>query len=174
MEKGGLGAIIIQDSAGSGKATKSNQAMLKKHTLKASIKMPTDLFQPMAGVQTSIYVLEAHKPHDFEQTVKFIDFRNDGYKRTSRALQEIDEPTKRYADIIKIYKAGKSAKVEAPWNLNEVYIEDFITSSGSDWNFDQHKIIDSKPTLEDFKKTVSDYLAWEVSNILKQRGDEGK
>ena len=174
MEKGGLGAIIIQDSAGSGKAIKSNQAMLKKHTLKASIKMPTDLFQPMAGVQTSIYVLEAHKPHDFEQTVKFIDFRNDGYKRTSRALQEIDEPTKRYADIIKIYKAGKSAKVEANWNLNEVYIEDFITSSGADWNFDQHKTIDSKPTLEDFKKTISDYLAWEVSNILKQRGDKGK
>ena len=174
MEKGGHGAIIIQDSAGSGKATKSNQAMLKKHTLKASIKMPTDLFQPMAGVQTSIYVLEAHKPHDFEQTVKFIDFRNDGYKRTSRALQEINEPTKRYADIIKIYKAGKNAKVEAVWNLNEVYIEDFITPSGADWNFDQHKIIDSKPTLEDFKKTVSDYLSWEVSNILKQRGAEGK
>ncbi len=174
MEKGGLGAIIIQDSAGSGKAVKSNQAMLKKHTLKASIKMPTDLFQPMAGVQMSIYVLEAHKPHDYATTVKFIDFRNDGYKRTSRALQEIDKPTKRYADIIKIYKAGRNAKVEANWNLNEVYIEDFITSSGSDWNFDQHKTIDSKPTLEDFKKTVSDYLAWEVSNILKQRGDEGK
>mgnify|MGYP000434753857 CR=1 FL=1 len=174
MEKGGLGAIIIQDSAGSGKATKTNQALLKKHTLKASIKMPTDLFQPMAGVQTSIYVLEAHKPHDFEQTVKFIDFRNDGYKRTRRALLEMDEPTKRYSDIIKIYKAGRSAKVEADWNLDEVYVEDFITPSGADWNFDQHKVIDSKPTLEDFKKTVSDYLAWEVSNILKQRGDGGK
>lgn len=174
MEKGGLGAIIIQDSAGSGKATKTNQAMLKKHTLKASIKMPTDLFQPMAGVQTSIYVLEAHKPHDYELSVKFIDFRNDGYKRTSRTLQAIDEPTKRYADIIKIYKAGKNAKVEANWKLNEVYVEDFISSSGADWNFDQHKIIDSKPTLEDFKKTVSDYLAWEVSTIFKQRGDEGK
>lgn len=174
MEKGGYGAIIIQDSAGSGKAVKTNQAMLKKHTLKASIKMPTDLFQPMAGVQTSIYVFEAHKPHDYELPVKFIDFRNDGYKRTSRALQEMDEPTKRYADIIKIYKAGRNAKVEANWNINEVYIEDFISPSGADWNFDQHKIIDSKPTLEDFKKTVSDYLAWEVSNILKQKGDLGK
>jgi type I restriction enzyme M protein len=173
MEKGGYGAIIIQDSAGGGQAVKSNQAMLKKHTLKASIKMPMDLFQPMAGVQTSIYVLEAHKPHDYEQPVKFIDFRNDGYKRTSRALQEIDEPTKRYADIIKIYKAGRNAKVEANWNLDESYIEDFITSSGSDWNFDQHRIIDGKPTLQDFKKTVSDYLAWEVSNLLKQnRGDD--
>lgn len=174
MEKGGLGAIIIQDSAGSGKATKTNQMMLKKHTLIASIKMPTDLFQPMAGVQTSIYVLEAHKPHDFDKTVKFIDFRNDGYKRTSRALQEIDEPTKRYSDIVKIYKAGKNAKLEAAWKIDEIYIEDFISSSGADWNFDQHKTIDTKPTLEDFKKTVSDYLAWEVSNILKQRGDEGK
>ncbi|HFU75884.1 MAG TPA: hypothetical protein ENK66_06515 [Arcobacter sp.] len=174
MEKGGLGAIIIQDSAGSGKAVKSNKAMLKKHTLKASIKMPTDLFQPMVGVQTSIYVFESGKAHDFDMPVKFIDFRNDGYKRTSRALQELDEPTKRYSDIVKIYKAGKNAKVEAKWDLDEVYIEDFITSEGNDWNFDQHKVIDTKLTLEDFKKTVSDYLAWEVSNILKQRGDEGK
>ncbi len=174
MAKGGVGAIIIQDSAGSGKAIKTNKAILKKHTLKASIKMPTDLFQPMAGVQTSIYIFEAGKAHDFDMPVKFIDFRNDGYKRTSRAIQEIDEPTKRYADIVKIYKAGKNAKVEALWDLDDVYIEDFITDSGADWNFDQHKVIDTKPTLEDLKKTVSDYLAWEVSNILRQRNSEGK
>jgi hypothetical protein len=174
METGGLGAIIIQDSAGSGKAISTNKKILKKHTLKASIKMPTDLFQPMAGVQTSIYIFEVNKPHDYEQTVKFIDFRNDGYKRTSRALQETDNPTKRYQDIIKIYKAGRYAKVEANWNLDEVYIEDFISPSGADWNFDQHKTINTKPTLEDFKKTVGDYLAWEVSNILKQKGNEGK
>lgn len=174
METGGLGAIIIQDSAGSGKAISTNKKILKKHTLKASIKMPTDLFQPMAGVQTSIYIFEVNKPHDYEQTVKFIDFRNDGYKRTSRALQETDNPTKRYQDIIKIYKAGRNAKVEANWNLDEVYIEDFISPSGADWNFDQHKTINTKPTLEDFKKTVGDYLAWEVSNILKQKDNEGK
>ena len=174
MEKGGLGAIIIQDSAGSGKAVKVNQAMLKKHTLAASIKMPTDLFQPMAGVQTSIYIFEAHKPHDFQKTVKFIDFRNDGYKRTSRALQEIDNPTQRYADIVKIYKAGKNAKVEADWNLDEIYVEDFITTSGADWNFDQHKTIDTKPTFDDFRKTVADYLAWEVDQLLKKEDTLGK
>ncbi len=174
MEKGGLGAIIIQDSAGSGKAVKTNQAILKKHTLIASIKMPVDLFQPMAGVQTSIYIFEAHKPHDLEKTVKFIDFRNDGYKRTSRAIQEIDEPTKRYSDIIKIYKAGKSAKIDALWNLNEVYVEDFITNSGADWNFDQHKTIDTKPTFNDFRKTVADYLSWEVDQLLKKDDCLGK
>ncbi len=173
MEKGGLGAIIIQDSAGCGKATKSIKDILKKHTLLASIKMPVDLFIPMAGVQTSIYILEAGIPHDFEKTVKFIDFRNDGYKRTKRGLYEVDSPTERYQDIIKIYKAGKSAKInEGLWDLDEIYIEDFISDNGDDWNFDQHKVIDTKPTLEDFKKTVSDYLAWEVSNLLKNDSKE--
>lgn len=168
MQKGGLGAIIIQDSAGNGKAVKTNQHILKNHTLLASIKMPTDLFQPMAGVQTSIYVFQVGTPHDYDKTVKFIDFRNDGYKRTSRGLQEIDNPTERYQDIIKIYKAGKKAKVHSKlWNLDEVYTEDLITESGTDWNFDQHKKIDTIPKIEDFKKTVSDYLAWEVSEILK-------
>lgn len=169
MAKGGLGAIIIQDSAGSGKAVKSNQQILKSHTLLASIKMPVDLFVPVAGVQTSIYIFKAHEPHDFERSVKFIDFRNDGYKRTSRSLQELDEPTQRYADIVKIYKAGRAAKVDPRlWKLDEIFVEDLITKSGSDWNFDQHKKVDAMPTLTDFKKSVSDYLSWEVSQILKK------
>ena len=121
MAKGGLAAIIIQDSAGSGRAVSSNQEILKNNTLLASIKMPVDLFIPMAGVQTSIYVFEAGTPHDYEKTVKFIDFRNDGYKRTKRGLNEIDSPTERYQDIIKLYKAGKSAKVnENLWDIDEI------------------------------------------------------
>lgn len=174
MEKGGLGAIIIQDSAGSGKAVKTNQSILKKHTLIASIKMPSDLFEPMAGVQTSIYVFEAHKPHDHEKIVKFIDFQNDGYKRTTRALQEVDNPTKRYIDIVKIYKAGKNAKIEAHWDLDSLYIEDFITTSGADWNFEQHKVINIKPTFDDFRKTVSDHLSWEVKLLLEGNENLGK
>lgn len=174
MEKGGLGAIIIQDSAGSGKAVKTNHSILKKHTLIASIKMPSDLFQPMAGVQTSIYVFEAHKPHDYEKTVKFIDFRNDGYKRTTRALQEIDDPTKRYTDIVKIYKAGKSAKVEADWNLELTFIEDFISTSGADWNFDQHKPINTQPTFDDFRNVISEHLSWKVDQLLKSDESLGK
>ncbi len=172
MEKGGLGAIIIQDSAGSGKATDTATSILRKHTLLASIKMPVDLFNPMAGVQTSIYIFEAHKKHDFAKTVKFIDFRNDGYKRTKRGITEINQPTNRYQDIIKMYKAGKRAEIQADWDLDKVYIEDFITDKGNDWNFEQHQIIDTKPTLEDFKKTVTDYLSWEVTQLLQQKGED--
>ncbi|MBX4163361.1 HsdM family class I SAM-dependent methyltransferase [Priestia megaterium] len=175
MEKGGLAAIIIQDSAGSGKAAKTNRKILESHTLIASIKMPPDTFQPSAGVQTSIYVFKAGTPHNFEMdTVKFIDFRNDGYKRTSRGNYDIDHPSERYEDIVKIFRSGKNAKKQKGfhkelWNLDDIYFEDFITEDGDDWNLENHQIIDTKLTEEDFMKTVGDYLIFEISELLKGR-----
>jgi len=173
MEIGGRAAIIIQDSAGSGQALASNARILAQNQLVASIKMPPDLFQPMAGVQTSIYIVEhTGRPHDFEKPVRFIDFRNDGYKRSKRALYEIDSPTQRYADIVRLYKAGTAARVDANWgDLTKVVIDATITNSGRDWNFDAHQTVDLTPTIDDFRKTVAEYLAWEVDRIVA--GDSG-
>ena len=169
MQIGGKAAIIIQDSAGSGKGVKSCKSILSKNQLLASIKMPVDLFLPMAGVQTSIYVVEhTGKKHDYSKQIKFIDFRNDGYKRTKRGITEVDNPVQRYNDIIEIYKNGVTANVSNRlWNLKQQVVMDIITINGNDWNYDQHHKIVTKPTLEDFKKTVNDYLTYEISNILK-------
>ncbi len=169
MQIGGRAAIIIQDSAGSGKAIKSNQAILRQNQLIASIKMPVDLFVPMAGVQTSIYIVEhTGKPHDHEKQVRFIDFRNDGYKRAKRGISEIDHPVERYQDIIQIFKNGRDAKVhDRLWDLDKIVVMGEIGDSGTDWNFDQHFKVDTQPTEDDFKKVVSEYLAWEVSQVLK-------
>jgi type I restriction enzyme M protein len=169
MQIGGKAAIIIQDSAGIGKGVRSCKSILSQNQLLASIKMPVDLFQPMAGVQTSIYIVEhTCKEHDYTKQVKFIDFRNDGYKRTKRGINEIDNPVQRYNDIIEIYKNGVTASVSPDlWDLKQQVVMDVITDKGNDWNYDQHQKIDTKPTLEDFKKTVGDYLTWEVSNVLK-------
>lgn len=171
MQIGGKAAIIIQDSAGNGKGIESCKAILNQNQLLVSIKMPIDLFQPMAGVQTSIYVIEhTGKSHDYKKQVKFIDFRNDGYKRTKRGIIEIDNPVQRYNDIIEIYKNGTTANVsDNLWNLKQQVVMNVISNKGNDWNYDQYQKTDTKPTLQDFKKTVGDYLAWEVSNILKQQ-----
>ena len=169
MQIGGRAAIIIQDSAGSGKAVKSNQAILRQNQLIASIKMPVDLFVPMAGVQTSIYIVEhTGKPHDYEKQVRFIDFRNDGYKRAKRGISEVDHPVERYQDVVQIFKNGRDAKVHnGLWDLSKVVVMGEINDSGADWNFDQHFKVDNRPTEDDFKKVVSEYLAWEVSQVLK-------
>lgn len=172
MKKGGKAAIIIQDSAGSGGAVKSNQEILRNNRLVASIKMPTDLFLPYAGVQTSIYVVEAGTPHKFKtDIVKFIDFRQDGYKRTLRGIYEISNPKERYLDIPIIYNMGLNSDKNSDfhkelWDLSEIYMEATISNSGADWNFEQHKSIDATPTESDFAKVVGDYLAWEISQIL--------
>ncbi|MCL2086297.1 MAG: SAM-dependent methyltransferase [Oscillospiraceae bacterium] len=173
MKKGGKAAIIIQDSAGSGRAVNSNQEILRNNRLIASIKMPVDLFLPYAGVQTSIYVVEVGTPHDFKRhSVRFIDFRQDGYKRTKRGIYEIDNPKERYADIPIIFDLGLNAAQnpdfhEGLWDLPAICVDSLITNSGADWNFEQHKKVDSKPVESDFKKTVGDYLAWEVSQLIK-------
>ena len=54
MMSKGYAAIIIQNSAGSGKATEYNKRILKHSTLLASIKMPIDLFIGKSSVQTNI------------------------------------------------------------------------------------------------------------------------
>ena len=50
---------------------------------------------------------------------------------------------------------------------NGKVIKDTISFSGEDWCFSQHKKIDTKPTEEDFRKTVAKYLSWKVSQIIK-------
>ena len=55
----GYAAIIIQNSAGSGKAVDYNKRILKHSTLLASIKMPIDLFIGKSSVQTSVYVFQS-------------------------------------------------------------------------------------------------------------------
>lgn len=174
MEKGGKAAIIIQDSAGNGQAITSCKEILNCNQLLASIKMPIDLFIPMAGVQTSIYVFEhTEKKHDITKQVKFIDFRNDGYKRTKRGISEIDNPNQRYQDIIEIYKNGITANVDSKWwNLKNQVIMDTITLDGDDWNFDKHQKVDMIPKEEDFKKTIKNYLNWEVSQLLNGDNDD--
>ena len=172
MQKGGRAAVIIQDSAGAGKAIASNQQILKHHKMIASLKMPADLFNPNAIVQTSIYVFEAGTPHDFNyDIVKFIDFRNDGYKRTERSINDVDHPAERYQDLYLIYKLGKNA-INNPefhsdlWDLDEVYYEDTITNSGKDWNFEQHKKQSLNPKKGSYTKNIGAHLAWEMKNNL--------
>lgn len=177
MMQTGYASIIIQDSAGNGKATEFNKQILSQNTLIASIKMPIDLFVGKSNVQTSIYVFKVGEKHNEKQKVKFIDLRNDGYKRSHRKkakassnLQDINNATERYQEVVDIVCYGSSLKLLT----NKEYIESNISLSGNDWNFDSHVIIDGKPTLDDFKKTVGDYLAWEVSSLLKSNHSLGK
>lgn len=173
MMSKGYAAIIIQNSAGSGKATEYNKKILKHSTLLASIKMPIDLFIGKSSVQTNVYVFRVGEAHQKDDTVKFIDFSVDGYTRTnckkaSCNLRDTDHAKERYQELVDLVRFGKS-KLNI-FTEKEYYEGKIDPNNGADWN--QTAPIDTKPTLDDFKKTVSDYLAWEVSNLLKNQSTE--
>lgn len=63
MMNNGYAAIIIQNSAGNGKAIEYNKSILTHSTLLASIKMPIDLFIGKSSVQTNIYVFRVGEAH---------------------------------------------------------------------------------------------------------------
>ena len=169
MMNKGYAAIIIQNSAGSGKAKEYCKNILERHTLLASIKMPVDIFIGKSSVQTNIYVFKVNEKHHKDEMVKFIDFSNDGYTRTNRKkasnnLKDTDRAKERYEELINLVRFGKSKlNIFTEKEYHEATID---PTNGADWN--QTAPIDTKPTLQDFKKTISDYLAWEISTLLKQ------
>jgi hypothetical protein len=111
--------------------------------------------------------------HHSDETVKFVDFSEDGYTRTNRKkasnnLKDTNHARQRYEELVSLVRFGKS-KLKI-FTEKEYYEGRIDPKNGADWN--QSAPINTKPSLADFKKTVGDYLAWEVSNLLKrQQGD---
>ena len=173
MMNKGYGAIIIQYSTGSGKAVDYNKRILAKHTLLASIKMPIDVFIGKASVQTQIYVFKVNEKHHKDDIVKFIDFSNDGYARSNRKksssnLKDVDRAQERYQEVVDLVRFGKT-KLNI-LTESEYYEGHIDPNNGADWN--QSAKIDTKPTIQEFKKTVSDSLSWDITTLLGQNSVE--
>lgn len=170
----GYACILIQDSAGNGQGLPYTKRILKNNTLEASIKMPSGLFGNKASVNVCIFVFKVNRPHEEDDIVTFIDFSEDGYSRQNRKkstqdvnLRNTDHAEERYDEVL-AHVLGKKPKTQYYTEANGKIIKDTISLKGNDWNFNQHQIIDTIPTDEDFKKVVSSYLSWKVSQLMKE------
>lgn len=168
MMNHGYAAIIIQGSAGSGKAKDFNVRILKNHTLLASIKMPIDLFIGKSSVQTYIYVFRVNEPHNINDIVKFIDFSKDGYTRSNRKkascnLKDVDNAKERYDEIVNLVRFGAASLNQ--FTSNEYYEGYIDPNNGCDWN--QTAPIDITPTMKDLQIVINEYLSWQITLALK-------
>lgn len=175
--KNGRAAILIQENAGSGEGLPYTKEILKNNTLLASIHM-ADIFFGKSNVQTAIYLFEVGRQHQKDSIVRFIDFSKDGYTRQNRKksglevnLKNTDHAEERYEEVVKLALYGKKY---LHYLKDEDYIEDTISLEGDDWTFLQHKKIDINPTIDDYKKTVKDFLSWKVTTIIQQEESRGK
>lgn len=74
--------------------------------------MPLDLFIGKSSVQTNIYVFKVGETHEKDETVKFIDFSDDGYTRTNRRktsnnLKDTGNARGRYEELVNLVRFGK-------------------------------------------------------------------
>jgi hypothetical protein len=136
--------------------------------------MPIDIFIGKASVQTNIYVFKVGESHHADDIVKFIDFSSDGYTRSAKKkakaslnLRDTDRAKERYEELVSLVRFGETKL--SIFTKKEYFEGKIDPQNGADWN--QSAPIDTKPTLQDFKNTISDYLAWEVSSLLKGRNN---
>lgn len=165
--------VLIKESAGAGNEFLSS--IMQMATLEAVIRMSPRLFAQYASVQTAIYVFKKGKPHDYKNDiVKFIDFSEDGYRRSGRktkkanvALKDDGTAKRRYSALVKWITEDDETEIKELYK-KEKYFKTAL--KGKSITFNDNLTIDTRPTEEDFRKTVEDYMIWKISEII--RGNE--
>lgn len=161
----GKAAVIVPQSTFTGKTKdeqKIKEEILKNHTLEGVITLNKNTFYGV-GTNPCIAIFKAHNKHPKNKLCKFINFENDGYI-VSKHIGLIDDGTHKdkKQHLLDIW-FGKS---EAPTKFCvETTIEDT-----DEWLHSFYYFNDEIPSEDDFKKTIADYLTFEVNMITHGRG----
>ena len=164
LSEGARCAVIVPQSSMTGK-TKEEKAIkeniLKKHILEGVITLNKDTFYGI-GVMPCIAVFTANEPHDKEKEVKFIDFRDDGYKVNKHiGLVETEAAKDKKQHLLDVWfdRIQESTKFCVKTTIE----------AGDEWLHSFYYFNDEIPTEEEFEKTIGDYLTFEFSMIMQDR-----
>lgn len=158
-------AVIVPQSSMTGK-TKVEQTIkhriLAKHTIEGVITCNTDTFYRV-GVNPVIAVFTAHQPHPAKKKCKFIDFRDDGFTvHPHVGLVEDDAAKDKRQHLLDVWRN----KTEAP---SRFCVESTVKPD-DEWLHSFYYFSDEIPTDADFEKSVGNYLTFEFSMLMQNRG----
>ena len=158
-------AVIVPQSTMIGKTKRDKEnkkRLLKHHTLEAVITLNKETFYGV-GTNPCIAVFTAHEPHDPEKRVKFFNFEDDGYvvrKHIGLVATELAKDRKK--KLLDVY----FDKDEAPTSF---MVKSTIKAT-DEWLHSFYYFNDEIPSVEDFKKTMADYLTFEFDMRSHGRG----
>jgi len=164
LSEGARCVVIVPQSSMTGK-TKEEKAIkaniLKKHTLEGVITLNKDTFYGI-GVMPCIAVFTAGEPHEQEKQVKFIDFRDDGYKVNKHiGLIETEAAKDKKQHLLDVW----FDRIE---ETTKFCVKTTIEAE-DEWLHSFYYFNDEIPSEEEFEKTVGDYLTFEFSMIMQNR-----
>jgi type I restriction-modification system methyltransferase subunit len=158
-------AVIVPQSTFTGKSKeekKIKEEILKNHTLEGVITLNKNTFYRI-GTTPCIAIFTTHTPHSKNKMCKFINFENDGYI-VSKHIGLIDDGS---------HKDKKQHLLDVWFGKNEAptkFCVETTIEADDEWLHSFYYFNDEIPTEEDFKKTVADYLTFEVNMITHGRG----
>lgn len=157
--------VIVPQSSMTGK-TKEEQSIkeniLKKHTLEGVITLNKDTFYGV-GVMPCIAIFTAGEPHPKDKVCKFIDFRSDGYKVSPHiGLIETEQAKDKKQHLLDVW--FNRIEAETKFCVNT------IVEADDEWLHSFYYFNDEIPTDKEFEKTIGDYLTFEFSMIMQNRG----
>lgn len=165
LVEGARAIVIVPQSSVTGK-TKEEQSikanMLKKHTLEGVITLNKDTFYGV-GVMPCIAIFTAGEPHPKGKECKFIDFREDGYKVSPHiGLMETEAAKDKKQHLLDVWFDRLESETK--------FCVKTIVEADDEWLHSFYYFNDEIPTEADFEKTIGDYLSFEFSMIMQNRG----
>jgi len=163
LREGGTGVAIIPISCviSANSAKSAKREILEKHTLKAVMSMPSQLFYPV-GTVPCIVVFEAHKPHSIsKKKVWFGYWRDDGFEKTKNMGR---------IDLNNTWNTIKNRWIEAYRN-NEIRPGESITAyvtAQDEWIAEYYLDTDySNITPIEFEDVVKSYAVFKLLNEVE-------
>ena len=157
--------VIIPQSSMTGKTVEEQNLklnILKKHTLEGVITLNKDTFYGV-GVMPCVAVFTAGESHPEQKECKFIDFREDGFKISPHVgLIETEEAKDKKQHLLDVW-------FERLETDSRFCVKTTIEPE-DEWLHSFYYFNDEAPNYEDFDKTVGDYLAFEFSMIMQNKG----
>lgn len=165
LVEGARAIVIVPQSSVTGK-TKEEQSikanMLKKHTLEGVITLNKDTFYGV-GVMPCIGIFTAGEPHPKDKKCKFIDFREDGYKVSPHiGLIETEAAKDKKQHLLDVWFDRLESETK--------FCVQTTVEADDEWLHSFYYFNDEIPTEADFEKTIGDYLSFEFSMIMQNRG----
>ena len=157
--------VIVPQSAMVGKTSEDKsdkKYILDNHTLEGVITLNPQTFYGV-GTNPVIAVFTAHKPHDKNKLVKFVDFKNDGYEVFPHiGLLATKDAPERKKFLLRCWHEGLTAPTS--------FIIRTEIKADDEWLHSFYYFNEEIPTDKDFEKTMADYLTFEFNMIVHGRG----
>lgn len=160
LEPNGIGVAIVPMSCAidtKKEVLKVREQILSKHTLKAVMSMPDEVFHGV-GTVTCIMVFEAHKPHDTAIPSWFGYWKEDGFEKTK---------TNGRVDLYGKWEGIREFWLDMYHNQKEVLNYSVLkeVSAADEWCAEAYMETDySTLTAQDFEEEMKKYVMFKLMN----------